>query len=77
MIESPKPDLYDHLQNLIKNWDRISIRAKQDGKWQSLYLFEIKDGQQILDWIKSTEGRFWKNRGLATSPRSASKEVVE
>uniref|UniRef100_A0A6M3M5T2 Uncharacterized protein n=1 Tax=viral metagenome TaxID=1070528 RepID=A0A6M3M5T2_9ZZZZ len=66
MIESPKPVLYDHLQDLIKNWDRISIRAKQDGKWQSLYLFEIKDGQQILDWIKSTEGRFWKNRGLAT-----------
>ena len=61
MTESPTPDLYDHLQDLIKNWDRIPIRAKQDGKWQSLCLFEIKDGQQILDWIKSTEGRFWKN----------------
>jgi len=61
MTERPIPDLYDHLQDLIKNWDRIPIRAKQEGKWKSLYLYEIKDGQQILDWIKTTEGRFWKS----------------
>lgn len=53
--------LREHLKNLVENWTRIPIRVKQEGRWQSLFLSEISDGQQILDWIKSTEGRFWKN----------------
>ena len=51
--------LKDHLKYLIENWEAIPIRVKQDGKWQGLFLSEIKDGQQILDWIKETKGRFW------------------
>ena len=51
--------LREHLFVLVGQWDKIAIRAKQDGKWQSLFLSEIEDGQQILDWIKATEGRFW------------------
>jgi len=52
--------LKEHLIELIQGWDKILIRVKQDGKWQGLFLSEIKDGQQILDWIKETKGRFWK-----------------
>ena len=52
--------LKDHLGFLIANWNNVAIRVQQDGHWQSLFLSEIKDGQQILDWIKSTKGRFWK-----------------
>ena len=52
--------LREHLYVLVEQWDKIAIRVKQDGKWQSLFLSEIEDSQQILDWIKSTEGRFWK-----------------
>lgn len=55
-----KSSLKEHLISLIDNWERVPIRVKQDGKWQALFLSEIKDGQQILDWIKSTQGRFWK-----------------
>ena len=53
-----------HLVHLLENWGSIAIRVKQDGKWQSLFLSEIKDGKQILDWIKETEGRFWIQEDL-------------
>jgi len=51
--------LREHLFVLVGQWDKTAIRVKQDGKWQSLFLSEVEDGQQILDWIKATEGRFW------------------
>jgi len=57
VIDMPKLD--EHLRYLIENWNNIPIRVQQDSKWQSLFLGEIKDGQQILDWIKTTKGRFW------------------
>ena len=52
--------LSEFLSYLLTNWDGIPTRVKQDGKWQSLYLSEIKDGNQILDWIKESKGRFWE-----------------
>jgi len=57
--------LREHLADLTKDWDDLPIRVLQDGKWQNLYLSEIKDGQQILDWIKSTENRLWYSPGEA------------
>jgi len=51
--------LKEHLAELVETWERVPIRVLQDGKWTSLYLSEVKNGQIILDWIKSTEGRFW------------------
>jgi len=60
-MNETKPSLREHLRNLVKDWDKIPIRVKQEGKWQGLLLSEIRDGEQILDWIKSTKGRFWQN----------------
>ena len=53
-------NLKEHLCWLIEGWEQIPIRVLQDGRWQSLYLSEIKDGLAVLDWIKSTKGRFWE-----------------
>ena len=54
--------LREHLADLVKRWDGIYIRVQQDEKWQSLSLSEIRDGNQILDWIKESEGRFWSSK---------------
>ena len=52
--------LREFLRDLVKNWEYIPIRVLQDGKWQSLYLSEIKDPIVILQWIISTKDRFWR-----------------
>ena len=39
------------LDRLVKAWDNIPIRVYQDGKWQSLYLNEVKDTGQVVLWI--------------------------
>ena len=59
MNENPIPTLREFLANLIENWERTPIRVEQDGRWQSLFLSEIKDGGSILEWILQTKGRFW------------------
>lgn len=52
--------LKEYLTELLANWELIPIRVKEDGRWKSLFLSEIKDGNQILDWVKSTKGRHWE-----------------
>lgn len=51
--------LKEFLSQLVEDWDSIAIRAFQDGRWQSLFLAEITDSKQIVDWIASTKGRFY------------------
>lgn len=59
LTEKPSKTLKEFLAELVEKWEGIPIRVFQDGEWKALYLSEIKNGQVILDWIKSTEGRFW------------------
>jgi len=63
--------LQEFLAYISENWEVLPIRVYQDDKWQSLFLSEIKDGNQILDWIRETKGRFWKDKV------NSSKETVK
>jgi len=48
--------VYAMLSRVIQNWDRIPIRVKQDGQWQSLFLIEIKSESEkakaIISWLE-------------------------
>jgi len=44
-------NLRDSLKEIVEGWDSIVIRVNQDGRWQSLFLSEIKNETIILDWI--------------------------
>jgi len=45
--------VYNFLRRVVENWDKIAIRVHQDGKWQSVYLCDIKEDRDIALWIIS------------------------
>ena len=53
-----KATLKEFLEFVLKNWNQIAIRVFQDGRWQSLYLGEVKDDEEIWKWIQET----WKEK---------------
>lgn len=52
--------LQEFLKACVEDWDRIAIRVYQDGKWQSLFLSQIKDSNQILVWMQTLKGNFFE-----------------
>ena len=55
--------LKEHLVDLLAHWDSTYIRAKIGERWESPSLAELDEigqGQDVIDWITSTRGRFWK-----------------
>ena len=62
--QARKTTLKEFLQNLVEHWDVIPIRVKQrdengEYRWQSRYLAEITDSQDIVNWINDSKGRFY------------------
>ena len=39
------------LERTLKNWNNITIHIKQDNKWQTLPLSQVKDQREIAKFI--------------------------
>jgi hypothetical protein len=62
MPEKSKSEVYAFLKVIVAHWNTVAIRVFQDGKWQSLFLSEIKSDRAVADWIvtKLQDTRFGK-----------------
>jgi hypothetical protein len=53
-LKKLESEVYKFMQRVVQHWDRIPIRIFQDGKWQDLFLCEIKDDKLIAQWVITT-----------------------
>ena len=56
--------LITYLYELVKNWPNTFVRVRQDGKWRSLPLTQVRDQKVVLRFLMERLQEYKIEQGL-------------